>query len=93
MVFSRVSSKACFRLIIPPPWLKRWEAETGVPYLADSSAFQSALASAGGKLVAVDFTATWCGPCHEMIGPQFEAIRSRSSLSFVDFRCELGGRT
>jgi len=45
-----------------------------VPYLPDADAFQAAQASAGNKLLAIDFTASWCGPC-KMIGPQFEAMQ------------------
>merc|ERR1712039_798685 len=42
----------------------------GVPQLATLEQFESALTEAGGKLLMIDFTATWCGPCQK-IGPKF----------------------
>lgn len=44
--------------------------------------FAKAINNPEGKLVAVDFTATWCGPC-KMIGPRFAAMATEFPL--VDF--------
>ncbi|KAL2781891.1 thioredoxin isoform 2 [Daubentonia madagascariensis] len=42
-------------------------------------AFQEALDAAGDKLVVVDFSATWCGPC-KMIKPFFHDVASECEV-------------
>ncbi|KAK2521487.1 thioredoxin [Columba livia] len=44
-----------------------------VKIVSSLTEFESELKSAGDKLIVVDFSATWCGPC-KMIKPFFHAL-------------------
>ncbi|NP_001002461.1 thioredoxin b [Danio rerio] len=52
--------------------------------IEDKAAFDNALKNAGDKLVVVDFTATWCGPC-QTIGPYFKLLSEKPENKNVVF--------
>ncbi|EHB11923.1 Myotubularin-related protein 13 [Heterocephalus glaber] len=55
-----------------------------VQQINSKEAFQQALAAAGDKLVVVDFSATWCGPC-KMIKPFFHSLSEKySNVLFLE---------
>jgi thioredoxin 1 len=44
--------------------------------IGSESAFDQTIASAGGSLVVVDYSTTWCGPC-KVIAPKFEELSEK----------------
>ncbi|XP_036967009.1 thioredoxin isoform X2 [Acanthopagrus latus] len=55
-----------------------------VHVVRDEDDFKNQLAQAGDKLVVVDFTASWCGPC-KMIGPIFHQLAESQENANVIF--------
>ncbi|XP_015802263.2 thioredoxin [Nothobranchius furzeri] len=49
-----------------------------VQQIKDKAEFDTLLSKAGNKLVVVDFTATWCGPC-VYIAPLFEKLANENA--------------
>ena len=55
-----------------------------VQSIEDLDSFHAILETAGDKLVVVDFTATWCGPCKQ-IAPRFKELSEEGQNGNVLF--------
>uniref|UniRef100_A0A8C4R3Q0 Thioredoxin domain-containing protein n=1 Tax=Eptatretus burgeri TaxID=7764 RepID=A0A8C4R3Q0_EPTBU len=57
-------SRGCFVFFAGPAVTSPWTMAT--VKIETKAEFEDALAAAGGKLVVIKFSATWCGPCRNI---------------------------
>ncbi|KAK6188685.1 hypothetical protein SNE40_004816 [Patella caerulea] len=50
--------------------------------------FDTILKEAGDKMICVDFSAAWCGPC-KIIGPKFDAIANELEGKFIALKVDV----
>lgn len=61
-----------------------------VHHITSLHEFDSTCASNSDKLIVVDFTASWCGPCR-MIGPYFEQLSNNNpEVCFIKVDVDAG---
>ncbi|XP_036107426.1 thioredoxin-like [Molossus molossus] len=88
IVVNHQSSEAPSASLHPLPLALKVVGQTSaakvVKQINSKYAFQEALNSVGDKLVVVDFSAMWCGPC-KMITPFFHSLSEKySNVVFLE---------
>ena len=78
ILFTAISSSAAFSTAFlgtrsTNAALCRPTLSMAVADISSEDAFDKAIKTAGGSLVVVDYSTTWCGPC-KVIAPKFDAL-------------------
>lgn len=76
-IFLLVNEIASFTLTMPTRTYKSIKAiKMAVTEVTSTTALDAAVAAAGGKLVVVDYSTTWCGPC-KIVLPKFVELSDK----------------